>query len=479
MPGTGCSEPDNNGGMEERLTRITFYGAAGQVTGSMHLLEAAGARILLDAGLFQGRRSETRSLNANLPVDPRRIDAVILSHAHIDHSGRLPLLVNRGFHGPIFATPATRDLMAVMLPDAAHIQQKDAEYLQRHSKGGPESEPLYEMADAFAVQDLTVGLPYRRAHHLRKFLTFEFTDAGHILGSASIDLRVTEAGTHRLVFSGDIGRRDLPIIRDPDPPAGPVDTLIIESTYADRVHESISQSETRLGELVKRVAARGGKILIPAFAIGRIQELVYSLHRLHRDGQIPEIPVYIDSPLAVDATDVFRLHPDLFDRGEDLLLRSARLFDFPLVRYIRSVEDSKRLNQMPGPAIIIAASGMVEAGRILHHIVNHVGDHRTMVLFVGFQADHTLGRRIQEGARMIKVLGEEVAVQAEVETLAGYSAHADRDELRAWVRRLGGPIRRAFVVHGEPAAAQAMAKILREEGIRQVDIPRQGEGFDL
>ena len=215
MPGTGFSEPDDNGGMEERLTRITFYGAAGQVTGSMHLLEAAGARILLDAGLFQGRRSETRSLNANLPVDPRRIDAVILSHAHIDHSGRLPLLVNRGFHGPIFATPATRDLTAVMLPDAAHIQQKDAEYLQRHSKGGPESEPLYEMADAFAVQDLMVGLPYRRAHHLRKFLTFEFTDAGHILGSASIDLRVSEAGAHRLVFSGDIGRRGLPIIAIP------------------------------------------------------------------------------------------------------------------------------------------------------------------------------------------------------------------------------------------------------------------------
>lgn len=461
------------------MPRLTFYGAAGQVTGSMHLLEAAGASILLDAGLFQGKRAETRSLNANLPVDPRRIDAVILSHAHIDHAGRLPLLVNRGFHGPIFATPASRDLTAVMLPDAAHIQEKDAEFLRRRGKSAPESEPLYEMADAVAVQDLIVGLPYRRPHHLRKFLSFEFTDAGHILGSASVDLRLTEGSGHRVVFSGDIGRLGLPIIRDPDPPAGPVDSLIIESTYADRVHGSVAQAEERLGELVRQVAARGGKLLIPAFALGRIQELIYSLHRLLRGGRIPEIPIFVDSPLAVDATDVFRLHPDLFDRSEDQLLRSTTLFDFPLVRYVRAVADSKKLNQLPGPAVIVAASGMVESGRILHHLANHAGDHRSMILFVGFQAEHTLGRRIQEGSRNIKLFGEEVAVRAEVETISGYSAHADRDELRAWVRRLGGPIRRAFVVHGEPAAGLAMAKILREEGIRQVEVPKQGEGFEL
>jgi metallo-beta-lactamase family protein len=294
-----------------------------------------------------------------------------------------------------------------------------------------------------------------------------------------VDLRLTEGSGHRLVFSGDIGRMGLPIIRDPDPPAGPVDTLIIESTYADRVHGSVAQAEERLGELVRQVAARGGKLLIPAFALGRIQELIYSLHRLHRAGRIPDVPIYIDSPLAVDATDVFRLHPDLFDRGEDLLLRSTTLFDLPLVRYVRAVEESKKLNQLAGPAVIVAASGMVESGRILHHLANHAGDHRTMILFVGYQAEHTLGRRIQEGARSIKLFGEEVAVRAEVETISGYSAHADRDELRAWVRRLGGPIRRAFVVHGEPAAALAMAKILREEGIRQVDVPRQGEGFEL
>lgn len=459
--------------------RLTFHGAAGQVTGSMHLLEAAGGRYLLDAGLFQGHRAETRALNANLPIDPRRLDAVILSHAHIDHAGRLPLLVNRGFHGPIYATPATRDLSAVMLPDAAHIQEKDAEFLARRKQAGPEAEPLYTMADAIAVQDLMVGLPYRRVQHLRKHIAFEFTDAGHILGSASVDIRITEEGTHRIVFSGDIGRAGLPIIRDPDPPAGPVDTLIIESTYANRSHETVTDAEERLGDIVRRVAGRGGKLLIPAFAVGRTQELVYGLHHLFRAGKIPGIPIFVDSPLAVDATAVFRLHPDLFDRGEHLIERTTALFDFPLVQYTRDVNESKRLNTLNGPAIIIAASGMVESGRILHHIANRIGDHKTVMLFVGFQGEGTLGRRIQDGARSVKVFGEEYPVRAEIETIGGYSAHADRAELRGWIRKLGGPIRRAFVVHGEPDAAQAMAQLLREEGIRQVDVPKLGESFEL
>ncbi|MFN8647747.1 MAG: MBL fold metallo-hydrolase [Gemmatimonadales bacterium] len=459
--------------------RLTFHGAAGQVTGSMHLLEAAGARFLLDAGLFQGRRAESHAQNANLPIDPRTLDGVILSHAHIDHAGRLPLLVRRGFHGPIYATAATRDLSAVMLPDAAHIQEKDAEFLARRRKVGPESEPLYTLADAVAVQDLMVGLPYRRVQHLRKHIAFEFTDAGHILGSASVDLRLTEGATHRLVFSGDIGRPGLPIIRDPDPPAGPVDTLIIESTYANRTHETVTDAETRLGGIVRQVAGRGGKILIPSFAVGRTQELVYSLHQLFRAGQIPGIPIFVDSPLAVDATAVFRLHPDLFDRDERLIERTTALFDFPLVQYVRDVNDSKKLNGMPGPAIIIAASGMAESGRILHHLANHVGDHKTVVLFVGFQGENTLGRRIQDGARVVKIFGEELPVRATVETIGGYSAHADRNELRAWLRRLGGPIKRAFVVHGEREATLAMAQLLKEEGVRQVDVPAQGESFEL
>lgn len=460
--------------------RLTFWGAAGEVTGSMHLLEAAGARFLLDAGLFQGRRAEAARKNAELPFDPRRIDGVVLSHAHIDHAGRLPLLVRHGFHGPIYATPATRDLSAVMLPDAAHIQMKDAEFLARHGRSkGPESEPLYNLADAIAVQDLIVGLPYKRITHLRKHLAFEFTDAGHILGSASVDLRLTEDGGHRIVFSGDIGRSGLPIIRDPDPPVGPIDTLIIESTYGNRDHESTDQAEQRFGEIIKRVAARGGKILIPSFAVGRTQELVYSLHHLARTGVIPDIPVFVDSPLAVDATTVFRMHPEVFDRREKLFERTDQVFDFSMVRYVRSVDESKRLNTLTGPAIIIAASGMAESGRILHHLANHIGNPRNLVLFVGFQAEHTLGRRIQEGADEVRIFGEMVPRRAEIETIGGYSAHADRTELRAWVKALGGPVRRAFVVHGEPEAAKAMADILRECGVKEVTIPGLGESFTL
>ncbi len=459
--------------------RLTFHGAAGRVTGSMHLLEAAGARFLLDAGLFQGHRAEARELNARVPFDARRIDGVVLSHAHIDHAGRLPLLVREGFHGPIHATPATRDLCAVMLPDAAHIQEKDFEFLERRGKAGPESQPLYTMADALAVQDLMVGVPYRRITHLRKHLALEFLDAGHILGSASLNLRITEGGSHRIVFSGDLGRSGLPIIRDPEPPAGPVDALIIESTYADRAHESVADAEEHLGAAIRRTAARGGKVLIPAFALGRCQELIYSLHQLHRAGKIPDVPVYLDSPLAVDITTVFRMHPEIFDRREHLVASGAALFDFPLVRYVREVSESKALNGTNGPAVIIAASGMAESGRILHHLANELDDHRNLVLFVGFQAEHTLGRRIQRGEEMVRIFGQEYPRRAEVETIDGYSAHADRAELRAWIRKLGGPVRRAFVVHGEEPALGAMAALLREEGVREVHVPAHGETFEF
>jgi metallo-beta-lactamase family protein len=459
--------------------RLTFWGAAGQVTGSMHLLEAAGARILLDGGLFQGRRSEAHTLNSRLPFDARRIDGVVLSHAHIDHSGRLPLLVKEGFHGPVYATSATRDLSAVMLADAAHIQEKDYEFIRRHGKVAEESAPLYSLRDALAVQDLMVGVPYRRVFYLRKHLAVEFLDAGHILGSAAVDLRITEGGNHRLVFSGDIGRSGLPVVRDPEPPSGPIDTLIIESTYADRKHESFAGAEERLAEAIRRTSARGGKVLIPAFAVGRAQELIYSLHRLFRSGQIPSIPIYLDSPLAVDITTVFRMHPEVFDRREELIDATSRIFDFQLLRYVREVSESKAIDSAPGPAVIIAASGMAESGRILHHLAHGIGDERNLILFVGFQAEHTLGRRIEGGQDVVPIMGQNYPRKAEVASIGGYSAHADRDELRAWVRRLGGPIRRAFVVHGETGGLEAMAAILREEGIRDVRVPRHGESFDL
>ncbi len=459
--------------------RLTFWGAAGRVTGSMHLLEAAGARTLLDAGLFQGPRKESAALNAEVPFDARRIDSILVSHAHIDHVGRLPLLANRGFHGPIVVTPATRDLCAVMLPDSAHIQEKDFEYLVKRDKAAPESQPLYTMRDAVRTQELMVGVPYRRMHHVRKHMTIEYTDAGHILGSASVDVRISEPTAHRLVFSGDIGRSGLPIIRDPDPPAGPVDTLIIESTYADRDHESVKDAEERLGATVRKVAARGGKLLVPSFAVGRTQELVYALNLLFQQDKIPRLPIFIDSPLAIDATSVFRVHPEIFDRTERLIDVNDPIFDFSLVQYTRDVQESKRLNTLQGPAIIIAASGMAESGRILHHLKNHGGDHRNCILFVGYQGEGTLGRRIQDGTKNVRIFGDDAVIGAEIETIGGYSAHADRTELRAWVRKLGGPVKRAFCVHGEGVALEAMAAILRDEGIKDVRVPKHGESFTL
>ena len=460
--------------------RLTFWGAAGQVTGSMHLLEAAGARILLDAGLFQGRRTEAHALNAQLPFDARRIDGVVLSHAHIDHSGRLPLLVKDGFHGPVYATPATRDL-----------ERRDAGRRGPHPGKGPRVSPapgqgrageraaLPAARRASRCRTSCVGVPYRRVLYLRKHLALEFLDAGHILGSASVDLRITEGGNHRLVFSGDIGRSGLPIVRDPEPPSGPIDTLIIEATYADRQHESFDRAEVRLGETVRRVAARGGKVLIPAFAVGRAQELVYSLHRLFRAGQIPEIPIYVDSPLAVDVTTVFRLHPEVFDRRERLIEPTNELFDFPLLRYVREVSESKALDAHNGPAVIIAASGMAESGRILHHLAHGIGDHRNLVLFVGFQAEHTLGRRIQSGEEVVRILGQEYQRQGRSgnhRRLLGPRRPGGAAGLGAPTRRTDPPglcgARRARVPRGHGA-------ILREEGVRDVHVPEHGESFDF
>jgi metallo-beta-lactamase family protein len=443
----------------------------------MHLLECAGGKFLFDAGMFQGHRAEADRRNRSLTVDPRTLNAVVLSHAHIDHSGRLPMLVREGYHAPVYATPATRDLCAVMLADSAEIQERDAEFLKK--RGQEPVAPLYTGSDATQTQELMIGLPYHRPFYLRRNLSFEFTDAGHILGSASVDLRFAEGPGHRLVFSGDIGRWGLPLIRDPEPPSGPVDTLIIESTYAARDHESVTDAESRLGEAVSRVAKRGGKVLIPAFAVGRTQELVYALHELWRDKRIPEIPIYIDSPLAIDATQVFRMHPEVFDRRERLAGRTSKLFDFPLVRYTRDVVESKALNLLTGPAVIIAASGMCEAGRILHHLAHGLADHRNLILFVGFQGEHTLGSKLQRGDKDVKVYGEMMPVRAEVGTIGGYSAHADRTELRKWVRALGGPIKRAFIVHGENDAREAMAGILRSEGAGEVVLPTQGQSFRL
>ena len=447
---------------------IEFAGAAREVTGSCHIVRAAGKTILLDCGMFQGKRSETSVKNRRLPVPVSEIDAIVLSHAHIDHAGRLPFLVREGFQGTIWSTAATRDLCAIMLADSAHIQEKDAEFLAR--RGREYVEPLYGMVDATRTLELMVGVPYRKAFEVVPGIRAEYRDAGHILGSASVSLDVDEgAGApRRLVFSGDVGRSGLAIIRDPDPPER-ADAVIMESTYGNRDHESVDGAREHLGAVVRETAKRGGRVLVPAFAVGRTQELVYDLHALARAGKIPEIPIFIDSPLAIEATSVFRMHPDTFDRAEDLIRDVVHIFDFPLVNYIRDVSESKSLNAMHGPMVIIAASGMAESGRIVHHLAHGASDPRNTILVVGFMAEHTLGRRIVEKRPTLRMFGDEIPLRAEVAIINGYSAHADRGELGRWlgaVRSTSPSLGPVWLVHGEPEAQDAFAGRLSSEGYR-------------
>jgi metallo-beta-lactamase family protein len=458
---------------------LEFFGAAREVTGSCHVLRVGGRTVLLDCGMFQGRRNESREKNLRLPVPADQIDVVVLSHAHIDHSGRLPYLIASGYRGLVRCTPATRDLCAIMLADSAHIQESDAEFLARHSRSYVP--PLYRQADVVALMKRVVGVPYDESFEVVPGVTARFWEAGHILGSASVTLDCMEAGrSTRLLFSGDVGRRGLPIIRDPDPPNG-ADYVIMESTYGDRDHPPAEDMRERLGAIVRETAARGGRILIPAFAVGRTQEIIYDLHALTREQRIPAIPIYIDSPLATDVTGVYAMHPDAFDHGEDLVAAVKDLFRFDLVHYTRDVSESKALNGQQGPMIIISASGMAESGRILHHLLHGAPDPRSTILIVGFQAEHTLGRRIVERRPTIKIFGEEVPLRARVEILNGYSAHADRRELAEWlgaVRSGGGRSPRVALVHGEPQSQTALASMLREQGY-SVEAPSPGDRASL
>lgn len=444
---------------------IEFVGAAREVTGSCHVLRVAGKTILLDCGLFQGRRSESQEKNLRLPVPVEEIDAIVLSHAHIDHAGRLPFLVRNGYQGTIWCTPATRDLCAVMLADSAHIQEKDAEFLARRGKQA--LEPLYTLRHSTRTIELMTAVPYRRAFDVVPGVRAMYIDAGHILGSASVILDCSDGQpSRRLIFSGDIGRSGLPIIRDPEPPDG-ADVVVMESTYGNRTHESTEGARSRLAAVIRDTAARGGRVLIPAFAVGRTQELVYDLHVLTRTGAIPSIPIYIDSPLAIDTTSVFEMHPDVFDNGEDLVRMVSDLFRFELVHYTRDVEESKALSKMHGPMVIIAASGMAENGRILHHLAQGASDPRNTILIVGFQAEHTLGRRIVERRPMLTIFGDDVPLRARVEVINGYSAHADRVELTSWidrVRETSPRLSQVWLVHGEPPAQDELATSLGAKG---------------
>ncbi|MEW6230696.1 MAG: MBL fold metallo-hydrolase [Chloroflexota bacterium] len=462
--------------------KITFWGAARTVTGSIHLLETADKRILLDCGLFQGHRAESIERNTRFPFRPDSIDLLILSHAHIDHSGNIPNLVSQGFDKDILCTSATADLATAVLRDSGHIQEADAEYVSfRRSKGGlPPVEPLYTVADVERALPLFKGVPYGQWVNLGNAGRLTFLDAGHILGSAIVLLEHTQdRKTVRLAFTGDLGRKNLPIIRDPVP-LKDADYLIIESTYGDRLHGSIEETADDLQRVINETFERRGKVLVPAFSVGRTQEIVLTLHSLREAGKMPGLPIYVDSPLALEATEVFRRHPECFDpETGGYIARHEDPFGFKKLHYIRDSQESKSLNSLKEPCIIISGSGMCEAGRIRHHLVHNVGDPRNTVLIVSFQAENTLGRRLIDGEKIVRIFGEEYEVRARVEAINGFSAHADRNDLLGWISRTKDSLKGVYVVHGEEGPARALAQGIQELGVRNILVPERGETVSL
>lgn len=458
---------------------IQFFGAAQTVTGSMHCISMNGSKILLDCGLFQGRRSESMERNKSFPFDASRIDAVVLSHAHMDHSGNLPNLVKQGFTGPIYSTGATRDLCNVMLYDSAFLQERDAEFVNKRNErtGGPSVEPLYTADDVDQAIGAFVGMPYGRGFGIADGIRAKFSDAGHILGSAITVLELGEKGrSFKLGFTGDLGRKNMPIIRDPEN-IQEIDILISESTYGGKIHEPAGDMGPSLLAVVKKTVDRGGKVIIPAFSLGRTQELVYVLFQLFDEGKLPPIPVYVDSPLAVNATEVFRMHPECFDAETMHHLRLKEdPFEFGRLTYVRSVEDSKKLNSKREPCIIIAASGMCEGGRIVHHLANGVGEIRNTILIVGFMAEHTLGRQLVDRRPEVKIFGDLFKLKAEVAILNSFSAHAGQDELCSFVRAVDHKkLKSIFLVHGEIQQAEQLKAKLRELGYGNIHVPARGE----
>jgi len=453
--------------------KLTSYGAAEEVTGSKHLLELNGHRILLDCGMFQGHRLEADSKNRHLGFAADSLDAVILSHAHIDHSGLLPMLAKLGYGGPVYATPATRDLCSLMLQDSAHIQKRDAEFLSRkHMTFMP---PLYQTEDVANIMRRFVSIPYKMRFPLLPGVFFTFQDAGHVLGSAMVDLEYEENGVaRRFLYAGDIGRRNMPILSDPWEPTE-ADNVLMESTYGDREHGAVQQIEEKLAAIIQETHARGGKIIIPSFALERSQEIVYALKRLENKDAIPEIPVFVDSPLTTNVTQIFRLHTESFDQHfRELMNEIGDPFELRRIRFIRSVNESMELNQLKGPAIIIAAAGMCEHGRILHHLKNHCENPDNTILIVGFQAKNTLGRRIVERQREIKVLGVKRQLNARVKIMNEFSAHAGKSELLEFAARFKGRAERILLVHGEAQAQAALKSAMEAAGLERVVVQREG-----
>jgi len=461
---------------------IHFWGAAQTVTGSAHYITVNGSTLLLDCGLFQGRRSDAFAINRSFRYPPAKVDAVVLSHAHIDHSGNLPNLARHGFEGPIYATNSTVSLCGLMLLDSANIQESDVRYInkRRERRGEPLAEPLYTEEDAKLAINLLERRNYNQAFEVVPGVTATFVEAGHILGSAAIILDVEEKGQKtRLWFSGDIGRFDMPILKDPVLPTD-ADYLIMESTYGDRPHPSYEKACEELQIVLKRTLGRGGKVIIPSFAVGRTQELVYAIHRMMDSGDIPKVPVFVDSPLAVNVTDVFRKHPEDFDAEAREMIQNDRhgaALGFDHLTYIRSVEESKELNLRKDPMIIISASGMVEVGRVLHHLKHNIDDPKSTLLIVSWMAPHTLGRRLAEGERKIKIYGETYERKIEVQSIQGFSAHAGQELLVRYGLNLKDRVQDIFLVHGEERGALPLMDRLKAGGIDHVHYPPRNHLF--
>jgi metallo-beta-lactamase family protein len=457
---------------------VTFWGAAQMVTGSMHLLEAGSARVLLDCGLYQGRRDESRRRNAEFPFAAKKISAVLVSHAHIDHCGNLPSLVRHGFDGPIYATPATRDLLAVMLVDSAKIQEEDAAHLNiQRNYAEPWVEPLYTRADVDRVLAQVSPVEYDRFREAAPGVRFKFLEAGHVLGSAMV--HVVTAGGHTLTFTGDLGRRSLPLLKH-TAPVPPADVLVCESTYGNRTHEPIEETQRKLYAAINRTLDRGGKVFIPAFSLGRTQLIIHFIHKGILDGHIPRIPVYVDSPLAADITGVYESHPECLDaEGKQMLADGVGILGGDVVTYIREFEDSVRTSLRPEPSITIASSGMCDAGRILHHLKEHIDDPRCTVILVSYQAHGTTGRRLLEKTPTIKFLGREWNKWVEVVHLDGFSGHADRADFLAYLGPLAGQVGKVRLIHGEREQAESLAAALRDLGFVDVEVPSPGDVVEL
>lgn len=466
--------------------KIHFHGAARTVTGSQHLLSINGAKILLECGLYQGKRDDMYDRNHKLPFKASEIDTVILSHAHIDHSGNLPNLVKQGFRGDIICSSATRDLAATMLPDSGFIHERDVEFVnkRRRKRGESPVKPLYTRKEAIESLRYFTTQGYHRRKRIASDVYLTFYEAGHLLGSCIIQLDIQDRETgydHTLIFSGDLGRKGLPIIRDPETVTGG-DILILESTYGDRVHEPYADSAKKLERIVNETYLRGGSIVMPAFAVGRTQQLVLMLHELAKNGDIPRLPIYVDSPLALDATTVFQLHPECYDEEINLFMDDFKVHDpfgFQDLVYVRDVRESKQLNFLKQPHIIISASGMAEFGRVLHHLAWRIKDPRNTILITGWQAENTLGRRLVEKQNPVRIFGEEYPLNAQVEVINGFSGHADRDELAAWVGAMQHKPQQTFLVHGEETSAYALKQDLERAYGLQVTVPTLGQGFEL